>query len=58
MSNVDEIWASVCETVDGTGRLQALDLVEVNPQLGSPAQAAATVEAANRIVWAALGHRE
>jgi hypothetical protein len=39
-----------------TQRLSAVDLVEVNPRLGSPAEVKITLEAAKHIIRAACGH--
>jgi arginase len=39
-----------------TQRLSAVDLVEVNPSLGSPADVRITLEAAKHIIRAAAGH--
>jgi arginase len=39
-----------------TQRLSAVDVVEVNPRLGSPADVKITLEAAIHIIRAAVGH--
>jgi arginase len=39
-----------------TQRLSAVDLVEVNPRLGSPSDVRITLEAAKHIIRAASGH--
>ena len=49
---------TLCTALHNTGRLMTLDLTEVNPLLGDADEAAATVLAANRIVWAALGLKQ
>lgn len=43
-------------TVQRTGRLTAVDIVEVNPLLGSPSQVQSTLEAARHLAAAAAGH--
>lgn len=46
------------EELQKTGRLDAVDLVEVNPTIGTPEDIAKTVEAAVLILKAACGeHR-
>ncbi|OQV15163.1 Arginase-1 [Hypsibius exemplaris] len=45
----------IAEFVHKTGRLSAMDLVEVNPELGTPHQRAKTTEAACAIISGALG---
>lgn len=44
------------ERVHRTGRLGALDVVEVNPSIGSERDVQITVEAAMHIILAAFGH--
>lgn len=44
------------EMIHQTSRLGALDVVEVNPSLGSEADVKRTVEAAIHVIAAALGH--
>jgi arginase len=46
----------IMEEAHNTGRLQAVDLVEVNPSLGTKDDAKRTVEAAIQILVAACGH--
>merc|ERR1712183_19897 len=49
---------TLCDIVHSTGRLRAVDMVEVNPKLGSDMKdVATTVNAANNIILAAMGHR-
>ena len=49
---------TLCDMIHRTGRLKAVDLVEVNPSLASnQLDAAKTVNAANNILLAALGLR-
>jgi len=49
---------TLCDMVHSTGRLRAVDMVEVNPKLGSDMKdVATTVNAANNIILAAMGHR-
>ncbi|KAK2705205.1 hypothetical protein QYM36_017302 [Artemia franciscana] len=47
---------TLLETVNTTGRLSALDIVEVNPAIGNSEQVGQTVEAARRLVLAAFGN--
>ncbi|KAJ1522800.1 hypothetical protein ONE63_001956 [Megalurothrips usitatus] len=46
----------IMEKVHETGRLAAVDLVEVNPHLGSARDVATTVQAAQQLLLAAFGH--
>lgn len=46
----------IMEKVHETGRLAAVDLVEVNPNLGSARDVQTTVEAALQVLLAAFGH--
>lgn len=49
---------TLCEMVHSTGRLQAVDLVEVNPEIANNQEEIdRTVRAANNIVLASLGYR-
>lgn len=49
---------AVCEAVRATGHLSALDLVEVNPTLGTGRDAARTAHAARLLLLSALtGYR-
>ncbi|XP_017776807.1 PREDICTED: arginase, hepatic [Nicrophorus vespilloides] len=45
------------EMVANTGRLGAIDLVEVNPSIGSASDVRNTVDAAIHIIMASLGHK-
>uniref|UniRef100_H2Z512 Arginase n=1 Tax=Ciona savignyi TaxID=51511 RepID=H2Z512_CIOSA len=45
----------VCEEVARTGSLSVMDLVEVNPELGTPRESRATVAVAVDIIAHALG---
>lgn len=47
---------TLVEDIYSTGCLRALDLVEVNSDLADEPGAAKTLEAAKRILLAALGH--
>lgn len=44
------------EQIHRTRRLTAIDLVEVNPQIGDERDVRITVEAAIHVIQAALGH--
>lgn len=46
----------IMEEIYNTGRLRAVDLVEVNPTIGSPKEVAKTVQAAIHLLQAACGH--
>lgn len=46
----------IMETVNKTGRLGAMDLVEVNPSIGSEADVSKTIQAAIHVILAAFGH--
>ena len=46
----------IMEEAYNTGRLQAVDLVEVNPSLGTQEDAKRTVDAAVQLLVAACGH--
>ncbi|CAH0557728.1 unnamed protein product [Brassicogethes aeneus] len=46
----------IMETIHKTGRLGAMDLVEVNPSIGSEKDVNRTVEAAVHVILAAFGH--
>jgi arginase len=49
---------TLCDMVNSTGRLRAMDLVEVNTSLASEKEDAnRTVNAANNIILAAMGFR-
>lgn len=47
---------AIMEVIHQTGRMNALDLVEVNPKLGNERDVSKTVEAAKQIILAAFGH--
>ena len=49
--------AVLAETVVSTQTLRVLDMVEVNPRLGSPADVESTMDAAQKVVTWMLGHR-
>lgn len=44
------------ESIHRTGRLGAMDLVEVNPSIGTEKDVQTTIEAAIHIILAAFGH--
>ncbi|CAH1117718.1 unnamed protein product [Phaedon cochleariae] len=46
----------IMEMIHSTGRLGAMDLVEVNPSIGSEQDVKRTVDAAIHIIMAAVGH--
>lgn len=46
----------VMEAVHRTGRLGALDVVEVNPSIGSERDVRLTVDAALHVILAGFGH--
>jgi len=48
----------LCDMLQKTGRLQALDMVEVNPQLGNALEVKTTVESAALLIYSALGLRD
>ena len=48
----------ICDMIQRTGRLTAMDLVEVNPRLGGHLEAQRTVESAALLVYSALGLRD
>lgn len=47
----------IMESVADTGRLQALDLVEVNPLIGTLNDVRITLEAAKEVMLAAFGNK-
>lgn len=47
----------IMEIVHETGRMRAMDLVEVNPRIGTESEANRTIDAALQIVLAAFGHK-
>ncbi|KAF4531856.1 hypothetical protein B566_EDAN000884 [Ephemera danica] len=47
----------IMETVFETGTLGAMDLVEVNPSIGSPQDVHTTVQAARQVIRAGFGYR-
>lgn len=46
----------IVENVHRTGRLGAMDVVEVNPSIGTDRDVQTTVEAAMHVILAAFGH--
>lgn len=46
----------IMERVYRTGRLGAMDIVEVNPSIGSEKEVQITVDAAMHVILAAFGH--
>jgi len=48
----------LCDMIQRTGRLTAMDLVEVNPRLGGHLEAQKTVESAVLLIYSALGLRD
>ena len=49
---------AVCDLISSTGRLTAVDLVEVNPRLGDRDEVQRTVESASLLIYAVLGLRD
>ena len=50
---------TICDMLHKTGRLQAMDLVEINPRLVSRSKEVdRTVEAGLHIIYSALGLRD
>ena len=49
---------TVCDMIHRTGRLTAMDLVEVNPRLGGCDEVKKTVESASLLIFSALGLRD
>ena len=49
---------TVCDMIHRTGRLTAMDLVEVNPKLGDCDEVNRTVESASLLIYSALGLRD
>lgn len=47
----------IMEAVHRTNRLQVMDLVEVNPKIGTALDVKITVDAAKHIILAAFGHK-
>lgn len=47
----------IMEMAYKTGRLEALDIVEINPRLGNSINVKTTLEAAVHVIKAAFGHR-
>lgn len=45
------------EVVNRTDRLRAIDMVEINPKLGTERDNKKTLEAAKEVILAGLGHR-
>lgn len=46
----------IMETVHQTNRMKALDIVEINPSLGTLADVTKTIEAAKHIILSAFGY--
>ncbi|KAK6642310.1 hypothetical protein RUM44_014033 [Polyplax serrata] len=46
----------ICETVSRTGRMSVVDLVEVNPAIGTEIQRQTTLDAAKNVLLAMFGH--
>ena len=49
---------TVCDMIQRTGRLSAMDLVEINPRLGDEREVMKTVESAQLLIYSALGLRD
>ena len=49
---------TVCDMIARTGRLKAVDLVEVNPRLGDSDEVKRTVESASLLIYSVLGLRD
>ena len=49
--------AVLAETVVSTQTLRVLDIVEINPRLGTPTDVDSTMDAAQKVVTWMLGHR-
>ena len=49
---------AVCDMISSTGRLRAVDLVEVNPRLGNSDEVQRTVESASLLLYSVLGLRD
>ena len=49
---------AVCDMISSTGRLTAVDLVEVNPRLGDRDEVQRTVESASLLIYSVLGLRD
>ena len=49
---------TVCDLLQGTGRLQSMDLVELNPRLASSQEVKRTVQAGLHLIYSALGLRD
>lgn len=47
----------IVENISATGRLQAMDVAEVNPRIGSEKDVKITIEAAKEIIFAAFGDK-
>lgn len=48
---------TLLEDCHSSGNLRALDIVEVNPDLGDVKEAATTVSAAKHLILSALGYK-
>ena len=49
---------TVCDLIQRTGRLSAMDIVEVNPRLGDTVEVKKTVDSAALLIYSALGLRD
>ena len=49
---------TVCDLLHQTGRLQSMDLVEINPRLASGLEVQRTVQAGLHLIYSALGLRD
>ena len=49
---------TVCDLIQRTGRLSAMDIVEVNPRLGDTVEVQKTVDSAALLIYSALGLRD
>ena len=49
---------TVCDMIQRTGRLSAMDLVEINPRLGDEREVMKTVESAQLLIYSTLGLRD
>ena len=48
----------MCDLLHQTGRLQAMDLVEINPSLATSQEVERTVQAGLHLIFSALGLRD
>ena len=49
---------TVCSLLHQTGRLQSMDLVEINPRLAASQEVTRTVQAGLQLIYSALGLRD